>query len=134
MAKRISPTALRLGPDVPTRAGVSPDQYNRIGQVVVLWASLEDTMQFTLWSILGLPVADGRVLTQRTDASRKIQWLRTFSKRHASPAQKAALDLALDEIELLQDDRNFIVHGVWFTTLDDNVPWASSIRAKGLAR
>jgi hypothetical protein len=132
MAKRETPPLVRLGPDVTTVPGVEPDQYMLIGRVIVLWSALEHVMQDTIWHVLGVPFEDGRVLTQRTDAARKLQWLRTFAKRHISPEQKAELDLVLDEIELLQDDRNFIAHGTWFTTKPDNVPWASSLRIKGL--
>jgi hypothetical protein len=101
-----------------------------IGRVTVEWARLEAMMQDAIWNILNVPLADGRVLTARMDARTKLQWLRTFAKRHVSDDDFKARSETLDLIELRQDDRNFITHGTWGTIQPDNVAVAMSLRQK----
>jgi hypothetical protein len=110
--------------------GISEIQYRLIGRAIVSWAWLEAAMQDVLWTLVGVPIEDGRILTQRTDATRKIQWIRAFASRHLLGAEKTEMTSVLEDIEILQGDRNFIAHGSWATLMPDGLPMASSVREK----
>jgi hypothetical protein len=102
-----------------------------------MWGLLEAAMQDAIWRILNVPMEDGRILTGRTDASTKLQWLRSLSKRHIRGELFEQLQLVLKTIEDRMDDRNFIVHGVWGTMTfkeygHGDVPMALSLRRKSL--
>ncbi len=110
--------------------GVSDAQYRLIGRVIVHWSLLEGNMQDALWALVGVPIEDGRILTQRTDATRKLQWLMAFAKRHLVGEEKEEMSAILGNIESLRSDRNFIAHGSWGTLIPDNIPIAASVREK----
>jgi hypothetical protein len=87
-------------------------------------------MQDVLWSLLGVKIEDGRVVTQRTDAARKILWMRTFASKHLEGDDLTEMRVILKDIALLQGDRNFIIHGSWGTLMPEDVPIAASVREK----
>ena len=95
------------------RSGVSMLHERLVGRLVIAWGFLEAAMQDCIWHILNVPLEDGRVITARADANTKLQWLRSLSKRHLKDTELLALTKILDVISDAQDDRNFIVHGVW---------------------
>ena len=61
-------------------------------------------------------------------SSRRIQWLRALAKRHADLPRLAVLTAVLNDIENLQEDRNFVTHGTWFQLEPTNIAAAASVR------
>lgn len=112
------------------RPGVPMWHERLIGRLIVDWAVIEALMQEIIWAILDIDISDGRIITARMDARRKMQWLRSFSKKHLEDDSFNTLADILDGIELLQDDRNFIVHGTWATMQRTGIPIAASLREK----
>jgi hypothetical protein len=110
--------------------GVTLFHERLVGRMVIAWGLLEAAMQDCIWHILKVPMGDGRIITARRDAKTKLEWLRSFSKKHFEGEPLELLTKTLDLIELRQDDRNFIMHGVWGTLMPDNEPSAASFRAK----
>ena len=109
--------------------GLWPAQYQRIGQVIASWSNLEATLQQAIWTFLKLSDDDGRLVTGRMDARPKVEWLRALGERYLPEGKCAkAFFEALARISELQDDRNFIAHGVWGRLQPDDQPIAMSLR------
>jgi hypothetical protein len=124
------PPLQRLGPGIHMKHGISLKQERLIGRVIVSWSKLEAIMQDVIWVILDVGLEDGRILTARMNAITKLRWLRSFAKRHVSGENLESLQSILDTIEVLQDDRNFIVHASWGTMIKNGEPAAMSLRQK----
>ncbi len=103
-------------------------QEKLIGRVVVEWSKLENLLNDLLWAILGLDFEDGKIVTGRADVSNKVQLLRAIAPRYLTDSQLDHLLSALDIVDGLREDRNFIVHGTWHVILPEGQPWAASIR------
>lgn len=101
-----------------------------IGRVALEWSKLEAALDDSIWRMVGLPIEDGRVLTARMDAKTKCDVLRALAPRHLDAERLATILTALDNADILRDDRNFILHGGWGTLLPEAVPIAASLRAK----
>jgi hypothetical protein len=109
-------------------------QYERlIGRTVVAWSKLEACMEDFIWSLLGVEIEQGRVMTVRVDAVGKIRMLRELGQLELPEPMFHRLSPTLDEIDVLRDDRNFIVHGSWARTKPDMTHVAVSLRPTGLA-
>lgn len=107
------------------------EQYQRIGEVIAEWSRLETILDTLIWHFLKLDMEDGRVVTATLDARPKIRMLRQLTKRHVpSRSMKAQLMSLYEVVEGLQEDRNFMAHGLWGTAMPDNVPAAASIRPR----
>jgi hypothetical protein len=135
MAKRTKhprtpkPTIKEKRADQSIVPGLTLAQYQRIGQVIASWSNLEATLQQAIWTFLKLSDDDGRLVTGRMDARPKVEWLRTLGERYLPDGKYAeAFFEALTRISELQDDRNFIAHGVWGRLQPDNLPIAMSLR------
>lgn len=87
-------------------------------------------MQDTLWNLLGIELDNGRILTERTDAARKLQWLNAFATKHLKGTELSDLKDVLDRINEARLDRNFIMHGTWSTHVIKCEPIAFSVREK----
>jgi hypothetical protein len=126
---RKTPPPPRLN-DRDVRGHVSMQHERLVGRLMISWARLEAIMQDTIWTLLGVDSDDGRVLTAKADANRKIQWLRALAKSHLSGEDLESLTNILNVVDTLKDDRNFVAHASWFTTVADNLPIGSSYREK----
>lgn len=125
MAKKRSKAKRTLEPGVPDY------QYKLIGEMIAEWSRLETILGSLIWHLLKLDMEDGRVITATLDTRPKIRMLRQLAKRHIkSRAIKNQLSGLLEVTEGLQEERNFIAHGLWGTAMPDNVPAASSLRPK----
>ena len=125
MAKTRSAKSRTLEPGIPD------SHYTLIGELMVEWSRLETVLSTLIWHFLNLDMEDGRTITATLDARPKVRMLRKLVKRHVKPKKNRDLILNLLEVaEGLQEDRNFIAHGIWSTAMPDNVPAASSLRPK----
>ena len=97
------------------RPGISLQQERFIGRVCVAWGALEATMQDVIWHLLDVPIDDGRIITAGADATRKIQWIDAFTKKHLKGEQLESIKAIVSKIGELRLDRNFIIHGTWAT-------------------
>jgi hypothetical protein len=114
------------------KLGISMMQERYIGRMMVSWALLEAAMQDLIWHLLKIPMSDGRIMTQRMNAEIKIKWLHSFAKKHLEPEQLTVMKEILAVIEDTQDDRNFVMHGIWGTDAATSEPIACSLRKKSL--
>jgi hypothetical protein len=121
-----------LRPEQVTDGRISMVHERLIGRVVSRWAKLEAAMSDLIILITGLNFEDGRLFTERQDATRLIAILRTLAERYLSdegtPSPRSKFLDTLDKIEHLKEDRNNIVHGSWGEI--DGVPIMLSLRAK----
>ncbi len=128
--KAQKPPLQKLGSGDHFKHGVSMKHERLVGRLVIEWSRLEAIMQDVIWSILDIGLEDGRVLTARSTAQIKLQWLRSFSRRHIKGSELEALNDILSAIEELQDDRNFIAHASWGTMKSNGDPVGMSLRQK----
>jgi hypothetical protein len=126
-------------PVMPMRAGqkyaplVSLSQERLIGRLVVRWSKLEAAMEELIWNLMNVDISVGRIVTARLDTTAKIRMLRQLGELALIETKFHKLSTHLDQIDILREDRNFIVHGTWGTSLPDLEPTASSIRIKSAA-
>lgn len=107
-------------------------QEKLIGRVVVEWSRLEGVMAEFIWILLRLNVDSGRIITTRLDAVAKVKMLRQLGEIELEETYFHKLSTVLDNIDILREDRNFIVHGIWGRDLN-GIPISLSIRPKPLA-
>lgn len=124
---------LRPG-QVPTpRVGMAQERL--IGRAVVAWARLEASLHDLIWTIQGKGLAEGREETEKHLLARLLKELRKIGSGSPEAAsreiRKAVLALA-DDVELLSEDRNLIVHGTWGEL--DGVPTVGSLRFETVDR
>lgn len=122
------PTDLRPGQTFVPH--VSLIQEKLIGRVVVEFSRLDHVLSQMIWHLLKLQMADGRLITTRMDVPAKIALLEILVPRYFDTVKQRAVLAALNFAELIRDDRNFIVHGLWGTLLPDDIPMVASIRPK----
>jgi hypothetical protein len=100
-----------------------------IGRVVVAWSRLESAMGNFIWLLLDLDVAIGRILTARMDAAAMIKLLRELGEATLSESYFHEISTVLAQIDIVRDDRNLIMHGLWKRN-SRGTPMASSLRQK----
>lgn len=131
--RRQKPPARRAlpGEGAPT---IPMSQEKWIGRVIVEWSKLEATMEDLIWHFLDLPIEFGRILTAKSSAEYKMTTLRALNDlvfgRTFDLHLQDYLKEVLDSIDLLKDDRNFIIHGTWGRLKPGGVPIVLSLRAK----
>jgi hypothetical protein len=110
-------------------------RYERlIGRIVVNWSKLEACMEDLIWSLLKLEIEKGRVITARRDAVNKIRMLRELGVQELPEPMFHRLSPALDHIDVLREDRNFVVHGTWGRTKPSFMHVCLSLRPQALER
>jgi hypothetical protein len=127
------PPVLPPDPNQQAEGTVSLQFERLIGRVVVAWSKLEACMEDFIWSLLEVEIERGRIMTLRVDAVGKIRMLRELGKLEMPEAMFHRLSPTLDEIDVLRDDRNFIVHGNWARIFPEWTHVVASLRPKGLA-
>ncbi|MCI0565104.1 MAG: hypothetical protein MN733_42095 [Nitrososphaera sp.] len=121
----------KSGKERTLKSGIPDEHYQLIGQMITEWSRLETILGTLIWHFLKLDMEDGRVVTATLDTRPKVRMLRQLAKRHIeSKAIKHQFSELLEVVEGVQEDRNFIAHGLWGTAMPDNLPAASSLRPK----
>lgn len=110
---------------------MSTERY--IGRVIVAWSKLEACLDDFIWALLALPIDQGRMLTVRMDAVRKIQLIRRLSEIILPEEKFHQVVLLIDQADILREDRNLVAHGVWGRTEPENLTVVSSLKPEGLA-
>lgn len=101
-----------------------------LARIIVGWSKLEAALEDLIWQFLDLSDDDGKLITARLDARPKGEMLGVLSARYLGKKRTQKLDELLARVRSLQEDRNFIAHGVWGTVQPENVPAAISLRPK----
>jgi hypothetical protein len=127
MAKSTGGQRSELG---PVKYGVSLRHERLVGRAIISWSRLEAAIQDIIWVILDVPLEDGRIITARMDAIKKMQWIKSFSKRHLDGKPLEDMEFILSKVDDLLDDRNFIVHTSWGTLVNTGEPVGMSLRRK----
>jgi hypothetical protein len=102
-----------------------------IGRLVIAWSKLESTMGDFIWDLLGVEMRLGRFVTGRMDATAMIKMLRDIAPLRLSENHWHRLSPLIDQTDIVRDDRNLIVHGLWART-KDGTPIVISLRQKPL--
>jgi hypothetical protein len=103
-----------------------------IGRAIVAWSKLENCMDDFIWALLAVPIEQGRVLTVRMDAVRKIQTLRRLGELVLSTEKFHVLSPILDRVDILREDRNLIGHGSWARSGFDRLTVVASLKPEAL--
>ena len=98
---------------VPIDSTISMKTERLIGRAIAAWSKLEACLDDFIWVLLNVPIEQGRLITVRMDAVRKIQTLRRLGELVLSQQKYFQLSPILDRIDILREDRNLIVHGTW---------------------
>lgn len=122
----VKPPVLPPRPEQEFSPTIGLNQEKLIGRTVVAWSKLEACMQDFIWYFLDLEMDRGRVITDRSDVTARIRWLRQLGQLRLPEADFHILSPILDRIDILREDRNFIVHGTWGTS--DTEPVCLSVR------
>lgn len=101
-----------------------------IGRVVTYWSKLEASMEAMIWELFQLEMEFGRIITAKLDASSRIQMLRLQAKLEYESPQLDNFEELLSKIDIIREDRNFIVHAQWGTIDPLREPIAMSVRIK----
>lgn len=110
---------------------VTPAHYLAIGHVAAMWAAVETQIQRLIWAVLGLPEADGKLLTaaQRLDTHLTVLNILAHT-RDITDAQRAEVATIIAETKRLLELRNTVVHAAWVPGADLLRPEAYRLRAK----
>jgi hypothetical protein len=132
LPKAPKPPFQPLHADQETSSRISMVQERLIGRIVSRWSKLEALMNDLIWNITNLNIEDGRLLTERQDATRLIIILRALGGRYltdkGTPSPRSRFFDTLDKIDQLREDRNQVAHGSWGEF--DSVPIVLSLRVK----
>jgi hypothetical protein len=125
------PEAVRARPDQRLKEGIPKSHYELIGAVIAQWSRMEGVIQELIWKFLNLSLVDGRIVTCQNDVSQNIAILRAILKRrlHDSPLLPA-FNIRLNRLTTLMSDRNLLAHGLWGTSVPEDVPGVLSLRRK----
>jgi hypothetical protein len=105
-------------------------QEKLIGRAVVEWAKLEACMGDAITRLFGVEFAYGRLIVSRMDTTGLLKMLRDAGTLRLPQKDFHKLSIICDEIDILRDDRNLIVHGSWGRA-PDATPHVLSLRIKG---
>lgn len=83
-----------------------------------------------IWRLAGMSFENGRLFTERMDASRAIIILRVLGARYFKSEQLQRFIDLLAAADDLRDDRNFIIHGSWMVLQPEGYSMAVSVRQK----
>lgn len=87
-----------------------------IGRLVINWSLLESSLNNLVWDFLNLDVSRGRVMTSRMDVRNLVSTIRDLGAICAEESDFFKLSPILDEIDILREQRNLVVHGIWAVT------------------
>lgn len=107
---------------------ITPAQKELIGSVVESWSKLEYNMDDLIWAMLKLDFESGKLITNRMDAVSKIRLIRQLGPLVLTETQFHTISPVMDRVDILREDRNFIIHGTWGMLLPENIPICSSLR------
>jgi hypothetical protein len=98
---------------------ISDLQIKCIGLIAGEWSLLEATMAMMIWALCGLDRKRGHCVTSEISSLAKIKMLSSLMHVHLKPYKQAAstlreFDAIVGELELLNTERNTVVHGIWF--------------------
>jgi len=125
MAKSPKTPRPKKGPIIPAQEGqyfdgtVGMRHERLIGRVVIAWGKVENALEDFIWQLLGLKIEIGRIITGRLDAVSKIRWIRQLSEITIREEKLHLLSRLLDDIDILREDRNLIMHASWGRDGDD---------------
>jgi hypothetical protein len=103
-----------------------------IGRAIVAWSKLENCIDDFIWALLAIPIEQGRIITVRMDAVRKIQALRRLGELVLLTEKFHTLSPILDRIDILREERNLIGHGSWGRSGYDRVTVVVSLKSEAL--
>ncbi len=104
-----------------------------IGRIVITWSKLESCLEDFIWHLLDMNMDRGRIITTRLDVIAKIRMTRQFAELKLPETQFHTLSAILDKMDILREDRNFIVHGTWGRSMPENMHICLSLRPTPLA-
>ncbi len=122
------PPITTLRADQHTTSDVSLTHEKLIGRLLSSWSRLEQEMENLIWHFLELRVEYGRTITAKMDTNSRIQLLRLLAKLEFEKDELEELNGILTQIDIVREDRNFIMHGVWGTIAPEGIPIAYSLR------
>jgi hypothetical protein len=99
-----------------------------IGEIVVQWAYLEDSVIRVAASCLGVRVGVIRLLSEQSPMSALQKTIRNVSVFAVSERLQADITNVLDRLDHARAERNQYVHGLWGRTNETGLAEVQSIR------
>jgi hypothetical protein len=120
-------------PSVPVQDTIPLSHERLIGRFVVAWAKLEGSLDDLIWHFLDVPLEYGRIITSRMEAATKLQTIKflastSFGRFSPDLLMKDYCDEIMEQINILREDRNMVIHGTWGRIAPRFVPMTLSLR------
>ena len=113
------------------KALLPEDYYARIGMIVSQFGIIENLVDRIIWAYLGLQFSEGRAITSEMSITPRLNLLIKLAGMKINDDQiyKALKDIRTS-IKNAFDDRNVIVHGLWYQDTDSGDVFVSSLKKK----
>lgn len=94
---------------------MAEDHLKAIGEVVVTWALLEDTVERGIWGLSNVNPEKGRLLTYRMGFAQKLDILKYMVHKNFLnvPSRKTETDSIIQDIKKVITLRNETIHAEW---------------------
>lgn len=105
----------------------------RVGAIAVLWGAIDHYIDQLIWQLTGLDFDTGRDLTvtMRTSAKRSCLVALINRKGNATRAARTVISAALQAVIDVDEDRDLLMHALWFPNQKTGAPEASSFKKRG---
>jgi hypothetical protein len=103
----------------------------RVGQFLAEWSMLELVLEDLIWLLAGIDPHVGRIFASRLDLRPKTEIMDALLKLKAAPGEVAdAWAEVRKVIPGLQENRNWIAHGIWRAGLETKAAVLSHRKGK----
>jgi hypothetical protein len=95
-------------------AVVDSELTQRLGQIVIRWATLENMMSLLIATLVAGDPGGVAVMTDGAGASTQIQWINTLlSILEPKNPELGEISALIKRAEEMRTDRNALIHGLW---------------------
>jgi len=104
-------------PKLSAQHALTKEQCEAIGYVAVESAFLERLVEVLIWGICSLGEAQGKFITDPMRLDKRLDLFGDLAKRKLNnPDRIALLTRIISDLKETNNDRNIIIHGLWFSS------------------